>query len=132
MVDPTEFYKGGLEGAKEAGKVFVEGEKDKLKGADVVDKMEAKDKKREKKRKRKDRENGVDRDDAHGGAIAELAPSVEDGYISPEFDLPSEDDVQDTSPPPLKRSKRSALTKTESSGLEDEEELALRLLRNRR
>lgn len=59
MVDPAEFYKGGLEEAKEAGKAFVEGEKDKLKGADVVDKMEAKDKKRDKKRKRKDRENGV-------------------------------------------------------------------------
>lgn len=132
MVDPAEFYKGGLEGAKEAGKAFVEGEKDKLKGADVVDKMEAKDKKREKKRKRKDRENGVDRDDVHGGAIAELAPSTEDGYISPEFDLSSEDDVQDTLPPPLKRSKRSASAKTYSSGLEDEEELALRLLRNRR
>ncbi|KAG2347226.1 DEAD-domain-containing protein [Suillus weaverae] len=132
MVDPAEFYKGGLEGAKEAGKAFVEGEKDKLKGADVVDKLEAKDKKREKKRKRKDRENGVDRDDAHGGVIAELAPSDEDGYISPEFDLPSED-VQDTlSPPPLKRSKRSASTKTDFNGLEDEEETALRLLRSRR
>ncbi|KAG1872949.1 hypothetical protein DFJ58DRAFT_722111 [Suillus subalutaceus] len=106
---------------EEAGKAFVEGEKDKLKGADVVDKMEAKDKKREKKRKRKDRENGVDRDDVHGGAIAELAPSAEDGM-----------DVQDTSPPPLKRSKRSTSTKTYSSGLEDEEELALRLLSNRR
>lgn len=59
MVDPAEFYKGGLEEAKEAGKAFVEGEKGKLKDADVVDKMEAKDKKREKKRKRKERENGV-------------------------------------------------------------------------
>ncbi|KAG1721456.1 DEAD-domain-containing protein [Suillus lakei] len=133
MVDPAEFYKGGLEGAKEAGKAFVEGEKDKLKGADVVDKMEAKDKKREKKRKRKDRENGVDRDDEHGGAIAELAPSDEDGYISPEFDLLSEDDVEDTlSLPPLKRSKHLASTKKISNGLEDEEELALQLLRNRR
>ncbi|KAG1769818.1 DEAD-domain-containing protein [Suillus occidentalis] len=132
MVDPAEFYKGGLEEAKEAGKAFVEGEKDKLKGADVVDKMEAKDKKRDKKRKRKDRENGVDHDDVHGRAIAELAPPNEDGYISPEFDLLSEDDEQDTlSPPPLKRSKRSASTKTDSNGLEDEEELALRLLRNR-
>jgi ATP-dependent RNA helicase DDX10/DBP4 len=95
--------------------------------------MEAKDKKREKKRKRKDRENGVDRDDAHGGVIAELAPPDEDGYISPEFDLPSKDDAQDTlSPPPLKRSKRSASTKPDADDLEDEEELALRLLRNRR
>lgn len=133
MVDPAEFYKGGLEGAKEAGKAFMEGEKDKLKGADVVDKMEVKDKKREKKRKRKDRESGVDRDDAHGGAIAELAPLDEDGYISPEFDLPSEDDAPDTlSPPPLKRSKHSASVKIDSNDLEDEEELALRLLRNRR
>ncbi|KAG0703553.1 DEAD-domain-containing protein [Suillus ampliporus] len=130
MVDPAEFYKGGLEGAKEAGKAFVEGEKDKLKGADVVDKMEAKDKKREKKRKRKDREKGVDRDDDEG-AIPELAPHDDDGYMSPEFDLPSEDDVEDP-PPPLKRSKRSVLTNEDSKGLEDEEELALQLLRNRR
>lgn len=133
MVDPAEFYKGGLKEVKEAGQAFVEGEKDKLKGADVVDKIEAKEKKREKKRKRKDREKGVERDDAHGGAIAELAPSNEDGYMSPVFDLLSEDEVQDAlSPPPLKRSKRSAPTKTDSDGLEDEEELALRLLRNRR
>ncbi|KAG2159287.1 DEAD-domain-containing protein [Suillus bovinus] len=132
MVDPAEFYKEGLKGAKEAGKAFVEGEKDKLKGADVVDKMEAKEKKREKKRKRKDREQGVDRDDAHDGVVAELAPSHEDGYISPEFDLPSEDEVQNTSPPPPKRSKRSASTKTDSDGFEDEEEFALRLLRHRR
>ncbi|KAG2058137.1 DEAD-domain-containing protein [Suillus hirtellus] len=133
MVDPAEFYKGGLKEVKEAGQAFVEGEKDKLKGADVVDKMEAKEKKREKKRKRKDREKGVERDDAHGGAIAELAPSNEDGYMSPVFDLPSEDEVQDTlSPPPLKRSKHSAPTKTDSDGLEDEEELALRLLHHRR
>ncbi|KAG1737558.1 DEAD-domain-containing protein [Suillus paluster] len=128
MVDPAEFYKGGLEGAKEAGKAFVEGEKDKLKGADVVDKMEAKDKKREKKRKRKEREKGIDRDDGH---IPELAPPDDDGYISPEFDLPSEDDVE-CSPPPLKRSRRPASTKEDSKGFEDEEELALQLLRNRR
>ncbi|OAX33795.1 DEAD-domain-containing protein [Rhizopogon vinicolor AM-OR11-026] len=129
MVDPAEFFKGGLEGAKEAGKAFVEGEKVRLKDADVVDKMEAKDKKREKKRKRKERENGVD-DDVHGGAIVELAD--EDGYISPGFELLSEGDEEDMPPPPLKRSKRSTSTKDNSEGLEDEEELALRLLRDRR
>jgi ATP-dependent RNA helicase DDX10/DBP4 len=59
MVDPEEFYKHGVASVKEAGRVFVEGEKGKLKDADVVDKEEAKEKKKEKKRKRKDRERGV-------------------------------------------------------------------------
>lgn len=59
MVSPEEFYKHGAEAVKEAGRTFAEGEKGKLKGADVVDKQEAKEKKKEKKRKRKERERGV-------------------------------------------------------------------------
>jgi ATP-dependent RNA helicase DDX10/DBP4 len=61
----------------------------------------------------------------------ELAHPDEDGYISPGFELPSEGDEEDM-PPPLKRSKHSTSFKDNSKGLEDEEELALRLLRNRR
>lgn len=59
IVNPEEFYKHGAEAVKEAGRAFAEGEKGKLKGVDVVDKQEAKDKKKEKKRKRKERERGV-------------------------------------------------------------------------
>ena len=48
--------RGGLSGAKEAGKKFAEGERGKMQVTDVVDREEAREKKREKKRKRKERE----------------------------------------------------------------------------
>lgn len=60
-------------------------------------------------------------------------PSDDDGYVSPEFDLPdlpSED--EDMAPPPSKRNKNEAASFNRRSknlaSLEDEEELALRLL----
>ncbi|KAH7921470.1 DEAD-domain-containing protein [Leucogyrophana mollusca] len=132
MVDPKTFYEGGLEGAKEAGKVFVEGEKGRLRDADVQDKIEARDKKREKKRKRKERERGIDGTDDRDVGIAAIAPVTDDeGYVSPEFDLPS-DSEEEITPPPAKR-KKSVPTPTRLRGqdIEDEEELALQLLRKR-
>lgn len=61
MADPDAWYqaKGGLEGAKEEGKLFAQEEGAKLRKADIVDKQEAKAKKQEKKRKRKEREKAV-------------------------------------------------------------------------
>ena len=59
MGDAEEFFKVGPEGVRDAGKKFVEGERGKLRAADVVDKEEAKEKKREKKRKRKEHGDGV-------------------------------------------------------------------------
>lgn len=59
MADAEEFFKAGPEGVKDAGRKFVEGERSRLKVADVADKEEALDKKREKKRKRKEREKAV-------------------------------------------------------------------------
>ena len=59
MQDPEVFYSAGPEGVMDAGKKFAEGERAKLRTADVVDKEEAKEKKREKKRKRKDRQREV-------------------------------------------------------------------------
>ena len=61
MADPDAWFedKGGLAGAKEEGKKFAEGERGKMKVADVVDKEEARKKKREKKRKRKDKQKEV-------------------------------------------------------------------------
>ncbi|KAF9238937.1 DEAD-domain-containing protein [Melanogaster broomeanus] len=111
MVNPEEFYKHGMTSVKEAGRVFAEGEKGKLKHADVVDKQEAKEKKKEKKRKRKEREKG-----------SRIAASGSDGYVTPDFDLASEEE-SDVVPPPPKR--------TKSTRIDDEEELALRLLRKR-
>jgi len=59
--------------------------------------------------------------------------SDDGGYISPEFDLPSDED--EDLPPPTKRNKTSG---SKSGGphplhstLEDEEELALQFLRKR-
>ncbi|KIJ63585.1 hypothetical protein HYDPIDRAFT_29379 [Hydnomerulius pinastri MD-312] len=132
MVDPEEFYKHGVESVKEAGRTFAEGEKGKLQTADVVDKQEAKEKKKEKKRKRKEREQGIERDQEAGHAV--LAPlSDDDGYVTPDFDIPSESDEEsDFAPPPLKRAKATSMSKPRrptAEDIEDEEELALRLLR---
>ncbi|EGN95755.1 hypothetical protein SERLA73DRAFT_186962 [Serpula lacrymans var. lacrymans S7.3] len=128
MVDPAEFYKGGLEGAKEAGAQFAESQRGKLKEADVTDKMEAKEKKKEKKRKRKERERGVDTE-GHGSSNPVLeAFSDDDGYVSPDFDLPSgsEDEV-----PPAKRRKdtKSPRRSDKPHTIEEDEETVLALLR---
>lgn len=70
---------------------------------------------------------------------APMLPPVDDddGYVSPEFDLPpasSEDEEE--APPPSKRSKHykvsPASPREDISTLEDEEELALRMLRGGR
>ncbi|TDL27948.1 DEAD-domain-containing protein [Rickenella mellea] len=124
MVDPDEAFKG--KDIMEAGRHFVEGEKGRLKMADVLDKEEAKDKKKEKKRKRKERERGRD-DDGEGVA---LAPTLNDGYESPEF-LPGVSDVEDDAPVAKRRKegrKPGRASAVSEVHLHDEEELALKLL----
>ncbi|KAI0827473.1 DEAD-domain-containing protein [Trametes gibbosa] len=120
--------------AREAGRQFAQSERGKLQQADVMDKAEAKEKKREKKRKRKQREHegddalssDEDGDVAMGPTVAEL--SEDDGYISPEFDLSSRSDDEDVyERPPQKKAK----TRPAATTLEEEEELALQMLRNR-
>ena len=49
----------GIEGIREEGQKFAEGEREKMRTTDVIDKQEAREKKREKKRKRKERERTV-------------------------------------------------------------------------
>ncbi|KAF7292788.1 RNA helicase [Mycena indigotica] len=120
---------GGIAGVKAAGDKFAEGERGKMKEATVLDREEAKEKKREKKRRRKERE----REEAGmGGGKSAVAMGAEedDGYVSPEFDLPSEDSDDAgqelwARPPPEKR------RKTGTETLEEDEELALRLLRGK-
>ncbi|KAG6909727.1 hypothetical protein DXG01_015715 [Tephrocybe rancida] len=135
LAEADDWYKskGGLAGAQAEGQKFAADERGKMRVADVLDKEEAKEKKREKKRKRKDRENGETMDDGKR-AQAELAPlSDDDGYVSPEFALPdlSSDYEEDMAPPPSKRSKPSGRRSGNIDGntVEDDEELALRLLR---
>ncbi|KAF7329958.1 RNA helicase [Mycena kentingensis (nom. inval.)] len=109
--------RGGMDGVKEVGMRFAEGERGKMKEATVVDREEAREKKREKKRKRKEWEK---EEAGMGAGPVTFGADEDDGYVSPEFDLPSaeEDDERDTwdAPPPAKRARTS---------LEDEEELAL-------
>ncbi|SJL10470.1 related to ATP-dependent RNA helicase dbp4 [Armillaria ostoyae] len=118
--------RGGMEGVMKEGAKYAEGERGKMKIADVVDKEEAREKKREKKRKRKEREReGVMMDD---GPVVEPLPEDE-GYVSPTFDLSSDDEDDSVAPPP-KRQKSAPNRK--SGGIEDDEELALQLLGSRR
>ena len=58
MKDTADVFKDERE-IMEAGRLFAEAERGKMKEVDVVDKAEAKEKKREKKRKRKEREREV-------------------------------------------------------------------------
>ncbi|KAL1948548.1 hypothetical protein VTO73DRAFT_12623 [Trametes versicolor] len=123
--------------AREAGRVFAASERGKLQEADVADKAEAKEKKREKKRKRKEREREGDDYDSDDGDVAMgptvAAPSDDDGYVSPEFDLSSgSDEESEFERPPTKKTKTTAPTRTAASTLEEEEELALQMLRSRR
>ncbi|KAG6865184.1 hypothetical protein C0991_004627 [Blastosporella zonata] len=140
LAEADDWYKskGGLAGAQAEGKKFAEDERGKMRVADVLDKEVAKEKKREKKRKRKDRENAEMNGDGEM-AQAELAPlsDDDDGYVSPEFDLPdmSSDEEEEMAPPPFKRSKLSDRhsgggdARAYDNTVEDDEELALRLLR---
>lgn len=61
------------------------------------------------------------------------APSDDGGYISPEFDLPdlATDEEEEMTVPPSKKTKFSSepvMKSTHKSPLDEEEELALRLL----
>ncbi|KAJ7120979.1 P-loop containing nucleoside triphosphate hydrolase protein [Mycena epipterygia] len=123
--------KGGLQGVTKEGLKFAEGEMGKMKVTNVLDKEEAREKKREKKRKRKEREKAAEGE--MGGPMVGGPVSDDDGYVSPEFDLPSDsgsDEETWAPPPPTKRSKTSH-TEPHRTAIEDDEELALRLLRQR-
>ncbi|KAJ3788741.1 P-loop containing nucleoside triphosphate hydrolase protein [Lentinula aff. detonsa] len=115
--------KGGIEGVVEEGNQYAETERGKMKNADVVDKQEAREKKKEKKRKRKEREKMALEGGGELGAHAE-SPLSDDGYVSPEFDLSSDTEQEESRP-----AKRSKVARSQPLVLEDEEELALALLR---
>ncbi|KXN89416.1 ATP-dependent RNA helicase DBP4, partial [Leucoagaricus sp. SymC.cos] len=126
---------GGLLGAQEEGRKFAEDERTKMKVTDVVDRQEAKDKKRE---KRKERERAVYGDDEIGPVVTLGSVEEDSGYVSPEFDLPSESEEEASYPangkrqavedhPPAKKRKVD-----DDEDIDDDEELALRLLSRRR
>ncbi|KAI0747712.1 DEAD-domain-containing protein [Daedaleopsis nitida] len=134
LQDAAEVFKHENE-AFEAGQQFAEAERGKLKEADVMDKEEAKEKKREKKRKRKEREREAE-GYSNGGETFGVGPIVadpdlDDGYVSPQFDFPSsEEEGSDVEQPSRKRARKAAPSKQRST-LEEEEQLALQMLRRR-
>jgi ATP-dependent RNA helicase DDX10/DBP4 len=75
-----------------------------------------------------------DEDNNFAAGPALTSADEDDGYISPEFNLPSSSD-NDNAPPPSKRSKKSNKKVHKYEGtrglgdLEDNEALVLRLLR---
>lgn len=73
--------------------------------------------------------------DGQVGAPKVVGPTSDDeGYVSPEFDLPSDSGSEEEeamwAPPPAKRSKTTH-AEPRRTAMEDDEELALRLLRQR-
>jgi ATP-dependent RNA helicase DDX10/DBP4 len=76
--------------------------------------------------------------DGEGGTIATLEPdSEDDGYVSPDFDLPSESNEEPLPPAKGKRNFREEPSPTKKrkvdihDDMNEDEELALRLLRRR-
>jgi len=109
------------------GAEFIRKEIGKMQKADAGDKAAAKEKKKEKKRKRKEREREERGEDGLYSGPA-VAPSDDDGYVSPAFDLPpeSKDDRTHSPAPPKKRPRKAD---GPPATLEEEEAHALRFLR---
>ena len=151
--------RGGEGGVMEEGRRYAEGERGRMKEGELQDKEEAREKKREKKRKRKEREKesmgfGSVGNSYHGGILLYslwtqagsvsgpilAPPSDDDGYVSPEFDVPSEDE-DEVAMHATKRSKFSHRgndlklnlhsRNVDVRTVEEDEELALALLRRR-
>ena len=60
----------------------------------------------------------------------DLADDADDGYVSPDFDLPPASESEEERAPPPKRPRASSQSRKKS--LADDEELALQLLRRRK
>ncbi|KAK0205422.1 P-loop containing nucleoside triphosphate hydrolase protein [Desarmillaria ectypa] len=131
VADAEEWVKerGGMEGVMKEGAKYAEGERGKMKIADVADKEEAREKKREKKRKRKEREREMD--DGGYGPVVEPLPE-DDDYASPTFDLSSDDEDDSVAPPPKRQKNAQKRNSGGQNSIEDDEELALQLLGSRR
>jgi ATP-dependent RNA helicase DDX10/DBP4 len=138
-----------VEKVKSAGREFAEVERSKLKEVDAEDKVLAKEKKREKKRKRRERERVscsvsrgvwliVHRQEEQGVAPAvasSLGRDEDNGYTSPNFDLPLSEDEDDR---PRKRGRKElpptgkVVIQRTADTLGDDEALALAMLQKRR
>lgn len=68
----------------------------------------------------------------NGATAIAASPEPDDGYVSPEFDLPSEDKDERAAPVFAHKRRKVSDMKSAMSTLEDEEALALQMLRSRR
>ncbi|KAI0305534.1 P-loop containing nucleoside triphosphate hydrolase protein [Multifurca ochricompacta] len=121
--------------ALEAGRAFGEKERMKLREADRMDKAEAKEKRKDKrKRKEAARAEYSDEDGVDGPTLG-VANLEDDGYVSPEFDLPSPASETEGVPPQKRQrllgKSRADLPNSRATMLQDEETRALALLRER-
>lgn len=124
---PTEFYQAGTSAEHQAAAErarFVEEENRRMREADKVDKEVAREKKREKKRKRKEREREVREEEEGEGESGEEQVAVIGGAGGYSDDEPSEDEREERQQRGGKRGKKEGRVE-----VDDEEELALRLLR---
>lgn len=118
-----ELQKGEDVDVEEEKKKFIEEQNEQLKQADIENKRQAKEKRDEKKRKRRERErDDYDEEDEEAGEAVIGGDEPDDGYISPEFDLPpsGSEDESESEGPSHKKVKRN---------LQQEEDYALSLLR---
>lgn len=71
--------------------------------------------------------------DREGDEVRATIGSPDDGYVTPDFDLPSEGEHEDVVLPPPKRTKSMSKVGrvAQPRDIEDEEEMALRLLRKK-
>lgn len=115
--EERDFYAAGLETEQMAAaerEAYVAAETERMREADVVDRAVARDKKREKKRKRKEREREA------------MAAMQSDGEDEPMVYLGGSDDESARS---ISRSPSPQPAPKRRKEVDDEEELALRLLR---
>ncbi|KAF8309942.1 P-loop containing nucleoside triphosphate hydrolase protein [Cantharellus anzutake] len=123
--DDENFRKSDVKGAVQK---YADVKRKQVQEADAGDKQIAKEKKREKKRKRKDKER-AEQDDIQ--VVLGTERNEDDGYVSPEFDLPS---ASEDEGPPSKRPKNTEASIPEDSSKRDaswfdaDEQLALQLL----
>lgn len=117
--------------ARKAQEEYVERERDVLQQRDVEDKQRMREKRREKKLRQKERERAERGEGADVGGMVVLAPSGdegEDGYETPDFDLGNEHEQEETEQDEDEDHRRPTKRSRQFTNLEDNEDLALRLL----
>lgn len=118
-------------GAQQQREAYVRAEAERMREADVVDRQVAREKRQEKKRKRKEREREAMEEEQQGeeghGGMAVLG-GWSDGEEEQDSDDGGQEEEEQRWQPAAKRARKEDV-EVEVAGGEDEEELALKLLR---